>query len=218
MLTLHLQHPGQMRWGFEITVLDESNIPVGDLLIVDPVTTQKSVAPSGRQYIKHTAAGTYLGMPDSSEGWTFIWLAPASTTGPVTLYFAGNAANGNLNNFGDSIYTGSRVLTINTTDVESDGRFVPGAFELQQNHPNPFNPSTTIAYTLPERAFVRMGIYDIRGREVATLSDGWREAGHHSAVWNAGGFSSGIYLYRIEARPAGSGRAYMDSRKMLLLK
>ena len=104
-MTVWVRDPGQMRWGFELTVLDANDLPVGDLIVTEPTRTQVSVAGNGRQYIKHTALGTDDGTPDESPGWSFQWASPAVDPGSVTFYIAGNAANGNFNNTGDFIYT-----------------------------------------------------------------------------------------------------------------
>lgn len=110
LISVDLAQLGQMRWGFEATVLDAANNPVGSLLVVDPTHTQTSLAGTGRQYVKHTSTGTYAGTADASPGWTFAWIAPAVDVGPVTIWCAGNAANGNLNNQGDYIYTTSESI------------------------------------------------------------------------------------------------------------
>ncbi len=104
-VTVWVRDPGQIRWGFELTVLDGNNLPVGDLIVTEPTRTQVSVAGNGRQYIKHTALGTDNGTPDESPGWSFQWASPAVDPGSVTFYIAGNAANGNFANTGDFIYT-----------------------------------------------------------------------------------------------------------------
>jgi plastocyanin len=88
---------------------------------------------------------------------------------------------------------------------------------LEQNFPNPFNPSTTIAYTLPNRTRVAMGIYDSEGALVIRLDQGLREAGTHRAEWDGRDASgalvgSGVYFYRLE------GVAGVAPRKMVLLK
>ncbi len=103
------------------------------------------------------------------------------------------------------------------TSVEGTSAEVPSTFALEQNYPNPFNPSTTIEYRLPQRAFVDMKIYDITGREVATLVSSLQEPGTHQIVWNATDaygvkVASGVYFYRITA---GS---FTQLKKMLLLK
>ena len=105
-MALKVKQEGQVRWGFELTVLDSDDLSVGTLLVTEPTRTQLSVdGPSGRQYLKHTALGTDTGTPDESPGWSFEWISPALDPGPVTFYIAGNAANGNGFNTGDFIYT-----------------------------------------------------------------------------------------------------------------
>ena len=77
---------------------------------------------------------------------------------------------------------------------------VPNNVELHQNHPNPFNPSTTIRFTLPEPQYARLIVYDMLGREIRRLVDGALEAGNHDVIFEAGDLPSGSYLYRIETR------------------
>jgi flagellar hook assembly protein FlgD len=78
------------------------------------------------------------------------------------------------------------------------------SFDLRQNTPNPFNPSTTIAFSLPESAPVTLAIYDVNGRMVRTLVSGERAAGMHEVVWNGmddngRAVASGVYVYRLAA-------------------
>lgn len=82
-------------------------------------------------------------------------------------------------------------------DEEFDEKYLPNSFILSQNYPNPFNPTTTISYTLPEDGNVQLKIFDVLGREVTTLLDGFSSKGKHSVVWNGRNFSSGIYFYSI---------------------
>jgi len=76
---------------------------------------------------------------------------------------------------------------------------LPKEFVLQQNYPNPFNPSTAISYQLSAISFVTLKVFDVLGREVATLVDGVRNAGIHTVQWNASYMPSGVYFYRIVA-------------------
>lgn len=89
---------------------------------------------------------------------------------------------------------------------------VPNAFSLDQNHPNPFNPSTTISFSLPTAAQVQIKIFDVIGKEIATLVNERMDAGTYSTVWDAASVPSGIYFYQLRA-----GK-YLQTKKMLLLK
>ena len=76
---------------------------------------------------------------------------------------------------------------------------VPGAFQLHQNYPNPFNPATTITFEAPATSNVRIQVFDVTGRLVATVVDGQYEAGLHRVEWDASRHASGLYHYRMEA-------------------
>ncbi len=94
---------------------------------------------------------------------------------------------------------------------------LPESFALRQCYPNPFNPTTTIAYELPSPALVTLTVYDILGREVAVLLDGvQKEAGRFSTLFDATGRASGVYFYRMTAR--GNAAVFDNVKKMLLLK
>ncbi len=92
------------------------------------------------------------------------------------------------------------------------GSFVPLRFALQQNYPNPFNPLTHIVFDLPQGAGVRLAVYDLTGRKVADLVNGYKEAGRYSVAFDASRLASGMYVYRLEA-----GK-YSAVRRMLLMK
>ncbi|RJP78425.1 MAG: T9SS C-terminal target domain-containing protein [Candidatus Zixiibacteriota bacterium] len=87
----------------------------------------------------------------------------------------------------------------------------PAEFALAPPHPNPFNPATTVPFSLPQSGLVRLAVYDALGRRTATLLDGVRPAGVHEAVWDASGVASGIYFFRLEA-----GGRVLVQRGMLL--
>ena len=96
---------------------------------------------------------------------------------------------------------------------------MPTEYRLYQSYPNPFNPSATIQFSLPRSGNVKLTIFDILGRQLATLLDERREAGDHSLVWNASGRSSGIYFYRLEVTSVSdSGKSFTQVKKMMLLK
>lgn len=85
-------------------------------------------------------------------------------------------------------------------------------FHLYTASPNPFNPVTTIRFGLPEDGHVRLSVYDISGRLVATLAEGWRNAGVHEVTFDASRLASGVYFYRIEAG------GFISVKKMVLMK
>ena len=89
---------------------------------------------------------------------------------------------------------------------------VPGEFAFVRAHPNPFNPTTKLTFALPAAARVRLSIYDIQGREITVLVDGFSQAGVHEASFDAGGLPSGIYCARLQT---GSHSA---AQKIVLLK
>jgi hypothetical protein len=71
--------------------------------------------------------------------------------------------------------------------------------ELHPNHPNPFNPSTAISFSLPSNAHVKLVVYDITGQEVATVAKGNYGAGKHTVVFSPKNLPSGIYFYALQA-------------------
>ena len=89
---------------------------------------------------------------------------------------------------------------------------VPVAFGLEQNYPNPFNPSTVIRYRIAEAGQVRLSVHDLLGREMAVLVDQAIPAGRYGVRWDARGFASGVYFYRLTA-----GKS-VEVRRMLLLQ
>jgi hypothetical protein len=98
------------------------------------------------------------------------------------------------------------------TSVETSGMTVPAHFKLEQNFPNPFNPTTTIRYSLPSTSTVRFSVYDILGQVVDVLVNEEQSAGWKEVQWNAKDVPSGTYFYRLQA---GS---FIETRKLLLLK
>lgn len=104
-----------------------------------------------------------------------------------------------------------QVRVRQVTDIENETE-IPNEFAISQNYPNPFNPSTKISYQLPEAEFTVIKVYDVLGKEVASLVNEYKAAGSHVIEFDASKLSSGLYLYKIEA---GNFR---QTKKMLLLK
>lgn len=101
----------------------------------------------------------------------------------------------------------------------ADQAVVPSRYELDQAYPNPFNPATTIRYSLPAESNVQVSVFNLIGQQIATLSEGIEAAGVHAARWNAGGNPSGIYFVRFEASPVAANRsAFSQIIKIVLQK
>jgi hypothetical protein len=102
---------------------------------------------------------------------------------------------------------GTTVTAIGKSDEP-----VPARFSLEQSYPNPFNPTTTIQFSLPAPSLVTLRIYDVAGRLVTTLLNGELPAGVHREVWDASGHTSGVYFYRITTP------SFVETRRLVLLK
>ncbi|MFC2119446.1 T9SS type A sorting domain-containing protein [Bacteroidota bacterium] len=96
--------------------------------------------------------------------------------------------------------------------LENNGQINADRYSLEQNYPNPFNPITTIKFTISDLRFTTLKVYDLLGREVATLVNEQKPAGSYEIEFNGSGFSSGIYFYQLSAGD------YIETRKMVLLK
>jgi hypothetical protein len=123
-----------------------------------------------------------------------------------------------------SITTGKGKVYYRLKQIDLDGTanysdaipveysIIPVEFSLSQNYPNPFNPATTIKFGIPKEVKVTLKVYDILGKEVATLVNRKMEPGYYKYEWNGVSFASGVYFYRLDA---GS---YVKIKKMVLIK
>ena len=100
-------------------------------------------------------------------------------------------------------------ITVNVFDRQS---VIPSGYTLEQNYPNPFNPRTKILFDLPKSGEVTLKIYNALGMEVATLVDKNLPPGRYTVKWNAAGFASGVYHYRLDAG------GYSETKRLVLLK
>jgi hypothetical protein len=92
-----------------------------------------------------------------------------------------------------------RPLAEMITGVRSSPTDMTGRFNLEQNYPNPFNPSTLIRYAVPARLHVTISVFNTLGQQVATLVNGFEEAGDHELRFDGSGLASGVYFYRLQA-------------------
>jgi hypothetical protein len=105
-----------------------------------------------------------------------------------------------------------RPLSEMITSVGPPSADLPTRFSLNQNFPNPFNPSTTIRYGLPARSHVSLTVFNTLGQQISVLQDGEQEAGYNEAQFNATNLSSGVYFYRIQAGD------FVQTKRLLLLR
>ncbi len=143
------------------------------------------------------------------------------------LKVASIKASGNSNSPKEYRYTDSRLdagkYQYRLKMVDNDGSYkysqtvevsiaLPKAFDLSRNYPNPFNPSTTISFALPERANVTLTIYNQLGQKTAVLLECQKEAGVHQIEWNAAGMISGVYFYELKTEK------FRSAKKLILMK
>ncbi|HEY6191462.1 MAG TPA: FG-GAP-like repeat-containing protein [Bacteroidota bacterium] len=117
----------------------------------------------------------------------------------------------------DGAYSGSPFSPENSFVVSSplgvkEEREIPRVFALEQNYPNPFNPQTDIAFQIPATDHVSLRIYDVLGREVATVLDGVKEAGAYTVSWDASRMASGVFFYELKTEQS------FARMKMLLIR
>jgi hypothetical protein len=167
----------------------------------------------------HYFAGTSTGLYSTSQldGANTQWAQEGSETiGNVVVdMITGRPSDGYLAiaTHGNGIYTtfvDGDLLAVNDAEI-------PAEFELSQNYPNPFNPTTTISFNLKQAGSVTLKVFDLMGKEVATLVNGYQESGVRQAIWsgkdgNGNGMPSGIYFYRLEVN------GLVLTKKMQLLK
>jgi hypothetical protein len=118
----------------------------------------------------------------------------------------------------DMNYRGNRIMglkfvtTGSSSSVNDKNASIISAFELKNCYPNPFNPTTNISYTIGKRSFVSIKVFDITGREIASLVNEQKNAGTFTASWDAAHLASGIYFCRMQAKE------FSAVTKMVLMK
>jgi len=139
-----------------------------------------------------------------------------ASEGDIIQFYYTYSYNGLESNTADNPHT-YEIGSCNSGQLTNEEDLVPVIFSLYQNHPNPFNPVTTIRYDLPENSFVNITIYDMIGRIVRNLVSTQQDAGYKSIQWDATNnsgqpVSAGLYLYMIQAEN------FRQTKKMVLLK
>ena len=126
----------------------------------------------------------------------------------VCAYYGSGIVHGNSMLYVDNLSFDDLITSVSKDQTDE----IPSKYELSQNYPNPFNPSTVISYQVANLGEVSLKVFDLLGREIATLVNEVKAAGSYSKQWNAATMSSGIYFYRLQA---GS---YTQTKKLILLR
>jgi hypothetical protein len=216
-----------------LTVLDASGSPVfATTAVTDdadagPGPAKISVDPQGYCLItwldQRTGHNTaYRQIYDPSGNPVEANLPVYASSGPYTQQPAAAGYHGKgIFLWPDARVSGLKVyasqILYSPTAADGEPGQLPTAFSLEQNHPNPFNPTTTIRFELPRTGQVRLEIFNITGQRVRTLADGVLSAGSHAVVWDGRAddgrsLASGVYLYRL------TGDDFSRTRQMMLIK
>jgi uncharacterized protein (TIGR03790 family) len=134
--------------------------------------------------------GFVAGNGTTNTAHSYSYTDPGAASGAYTYRLK------QIDNDGQFVYSSEVTLTVTGTEQTSAA---PLNFDLGQNYPNPFNPSTMITYSIASPQLVRLVLYDITGRVVATLVNSHMDAGTYSVQWNAGAMPSGVYFYKLDA-------------------
>ncbi len=174
---------------------------------------QKLITGNSHAHIFQPGSKIRIIMTNIDKRWNYEFLGTNPFVLPVMTNFT-NKMYLSANSYIDFPIIGEAPLSPTPIGEEEEGTVTVTKFELSQNYPNPFNPSTTIRFSLPESfaGNVSLKIFDLTGKEVATLINSNMSSGVHSVAFDGTKLSSGIYFYTIKA---GN---YSDVKKMMLIK
>jgi len=234
---------GQTQWGFYIQKINSSGVRQwGDGVAIQSLGTDQvglytvmtrdtsaiicfnQSAPSNTNLIKASKLG-----PSGSYHWPGnIVTASSVSSSKIRINSVINPANGNsILCWQDKRLDGGGIYAQN---IKFDGTFgpltgittinhnVPEKFELKQNYPNPFNPATKIRYSITSAGKVNITVYDILGNRVNEIVNEEQNAGTYEAAFDASGFATGIYMYKITVSSSSQGSSFTATKKMMLIK
>lgn len=177
---------GDLVNGFQVSVKDDAGDDVGSFEIVNPIMTR--FASGSDAHVTHTTTGSTM------DEWQVRWIAPDPAPASVTIYAAGNAANGNRNSSGDFIYTTSVQLVNFIVSIEDDA---PNLVQLDALWPNPTADRATLAFTLARSQEVVVHVVDGLGRQVAEVERSVFGAGSQTVDLDATHLAPGLYFAAV---------------------
>ena len=190
----------------DVTTITQTTIDAWGTIVV-PLGTFDCLR--GQQLSTQITVVSLFGVPiitDTTTSITYSWLGENhGILAQVTSM--DNEIDPNFTQAADVMFQTSGPTGISDNDIP-----VAGDFELIGNYPNPFNPTTTISFNLPQNEVVTLDVFNITGQKVATLVNGRMAAGRHDVLFDASDLPSGIYFYRLSA---GS---FQDMKRMVLIK
>jgi len=210
--SLFLTTNGGTSWSSIGGNLEQSPDGSGD----GPSCRWATILPKADGILVYVATSTGLYSTGALNGSSTVWaLEGAATIGNVVTAMVISRPSDGLvvaATHGNGIFSAQAI-----TAVQAEVSPLARTFSLAQNYPNPFNPSTSIQYVVPRTGSVKLVVFDISGRQVATLVEGTKAAGMYTAEWNGRSkdgiqAASGVYFYRLDA--AG----FAATKKMLMLK
>jgi hypothetical protein len=189
-LTATVSQQGRSLFGIGLEALLPSGANAGTLTPGTGTTTKNAtIAGNSRKNIVHNMNA---GATANAHSFTFTWTAPATDVGPITMYFAGNAANNNGTKTGDYVYTGSQV--VNSAGVSVSEQTIDAVtFSF---YPNPASENITLNYSLAESSKVSYTIFDLTGKQVQTDSAN-RFPGAQQQIIDVNNLQAGTYLLSL---------------------
>jgi|GEM_PF-5153343 hypothetical protein len=192
--------------------------PLAAPVLVYPANGQTSLSTNvGLRWNNVTNATSYRVLVYNDSAQTSVYKDTTIAVDSVHVIFPQSAHTywwkaAGIGNFGQGAYSASWKFTVNPSGINPEGSNIPTVYNLYNNYPNPFNPSTTIKFDVPKNAFVKISIYDIAGREVKVLVNDNYMPGAYQVEFNAGTLASGIYFYKMKSD------TYSQVKKMVLVK
>jgi regulation of enolase protein 1 (concanavalin A-like superfamily) len=162
-------------------------------------------------WVKLTRYGSRITAYESQDGmnWTQVGVVSMSMPDPVYVGLMVTAHNDGA--LCEARFENVELVNEGTGGLET-GTISPSSLILQSAYPNPFNSNTVISFSLPSKSLVMLKVFDMMGRDVATLVNEELAAGNHYLQWNASNISSGVYFYRLQS---GS---FTETKKLILLR